>query len=90
MESRQVAENRRDCSRNPVVAFELGRREVIRSGVLDGGKRAWLEIAAYTNPLPDWAHLLISGGELRSFCAERSIPDGDIECIIDLVFVQMK
>jgi SAM-dependent methyltransferase len=42
--------------------------------------------AQSTNPLPDWAHLLMTPGEMRSFLAKKTIPAGDIDCIMDWVF----
>lgn len=39
-----------------------------------------------TNPLPDWSHLLMTTSEMEEYLAEKKIPSGDIDCIIDWVF----
>lgn len=39
-----------------------------------------------TNPLPDWSHLLMSRGQMTDYLISKSIPSGDIDCIIDWVY----
>ena len=41
---------------------------------------------ASTNPLPDRSHLLMTASQMGEYLAEKKIPSGDIECIIDWVF----
>lgn len=38
---------------------------------------------ASSNPVPDWAHLLMEQGELEEYLARRSLPASDIACIGD-------
>lgn len=45
---------------------------------------------ASTNPLPDWSHLLMTSDQMRECLTEKSIPSGDIDCIIDWVFYSDK
>ena len=39
-----------------------------------------------TNPLPDWSHLLMTPDEMREHLSRISIPNSDIDCIINWVF----
>jgi SAM-dependent methyltransferase len=39
-----------------------------------------------TNPLPDWAHLLMDQDQMREHLNVKAVPDGDVECIIDWVY----
>jgi SAM-dependent methyltransferase len=39
-----------------------------------------------TNPLPDWSHLTMTQEQMRAYLAAESIPDVDIECILDWVY----
>lgn len=39
-----------------------------------------------TNPLPDWSHLLMTQDQMREHLTSKTLPDADIECIIDWVY----
>lgn len=39
-----------------------------------------------SNPVPDWGHLLISAQDLRNILADRSIPETDIDCIVQSIY----
>lgn len=39
-----------------------------------------------TNPLPDWSHLLMTQEQMREHLLAESLPNSDIECIIDWVY----
>ncbi len=40
-----------------------------------------------TNPLPDWSHLLMTQDQMREHLNASAIPDIDVECIIDWVYL---
>lgn len=39
-----------------------------------------------TNPLPDWSHLLMTADQMGDYLNSKSLPDVDIECIVDWVY----
>jgi SAM-dependent methyltransferase len=39
-----------------------------------------------TNPLPDWSHLLMSEQQMTDHLGSKSLPQVDIDCIIDWVY----
>ena len=39
-----------------------------------------------TNPLPVWSHLIMTHNQMREYLIKKSIPEGDIDCILDFVF----
>ncbi len=41
---------------------------------------------ASTNPLPDWSHLLMSQQQMADHLGSKSLPQRDIDCIIDWVY----
>jgi SAM-dependent methyltransferase len=41
---------------------------------------------ASSNPVPDWAHLLMEPAELEECLARRSLPASDIACIVDWIY----
>jgi ubiquinone/menaquinone biosynthesis C-methylase UbiE len=43
--------------------------------------------AKSTNPLPDWSHILMTEAEMREHLDEKGLPQIDIECIIDWVYL---
>ena len=40
-----------------------------------------------TNPLPDWSHLLMTSHQMEDYLDSASLPRGDIDCIIDWVYL---
>lgn len=41
---------------------------------------------ASSNPIPDWAHLLMEQAELEAYLARQSLPASDITCIADWIY----
>lgn len=40
-----------------------------------------------TNPLPDWSHILMTQDQMREYLNSNALPNVDIECIIDWVYL---
>jgi ubiquinone/menaquinone biosynthesis C-methylase UbiE len=45
-----------------------------------------LSHVAWSNPVPDWAHLLMEQAELEEYLARQSLPASDIACISDWIY----
>lgn len=41
---------------------------------------------ASLNPIPDWGHLLMDQEELRLHLQEKTLPPGDVDCIVDWTY----
>ena len=45
-----------------------------------------LSHVAWSNPVPDWAHLLMEQAELEAYLTRQSLPATDIACISDWIY----